>query len=102
MFRKPFTVFVDDNFHYMDQEHRYRHGAFATWDKAVAACQKLIDAELRDFLEQGIEPEALSATWALYGSDPFIVATDDGTAGPARRFSARDYVAKCVQKMAGE
>ena len=85
MNKKRYTVMVDDNFHYMDEEHRYEYREFSTYEKAVAACKKIVDEELRDMLKQGIELEKLSATWSLYGSDPYIV-------GGSSRFSARDYV----------
>lgn len=85
MRKKPYTVMVDDNFHYMDEEHRTKHGAYATFEKAVTACKKIVDEDLRDMLKQGVTPEDLSSTWSMYGSDPYIV-------GGSRRFSARDYV----------
>lgn len=81
---------VDDNFHYMDEESRYKHGEFSTYEKAVAACKKIVDEDLRDMLKQGVKPEELSPTWSLYGSDPYIV-------GGSRRFSARDYVTEKIQ-----
>ena len=89
---KRYTVMVDDNFHYMDEEHRYKYGEFSTYEKAVAACKKVVDEELRDMLKQGVRLEALSATWSLYGSDPFVV-------GGSRRFSARDYVTEKTQEL---
>jgi hypothetical protein len=92
MIEKPYTVMVDDNFHYMDEGHRSKHGRFSTYEEAAAACKRIVDEELRDMLKQGIKLEALSATWSMYGSDPFIV-------GGSRRFSARDYVTEKVQEL---
>lgn len=85
-----YTVMVDDNFHYMDEDHRYKYGEFSTYEEAVAACKKIVDEDLRDMLTQGVKPEELSATWALYGSDPYVV-------GGSSRFSARDYVTEKTQ-----
>ena len=90
MNKKRYTVMIDDNFHYMDEEHRYKYGAFSTYEKAVAACKKIVDEELRDMLKQGVRPEKLSSTWSLYGSDPYII-------GGSSRFSARDYVTEKTQ-----
>ncbi len=92
MNKKRYTVMVDDNFHYMDEEDRYKHGKFSTFEKAVKACKKIVDEELRDYLDQGIKPEDLSSTWSLYGSDPYIV-------GGSRWFSARDYVTEKTQEL---
>jgi len=90
MNKKRYTVMIDDNFHYMDEDHRYKCGEFSTYEKAVAACKKIVDEELRDMLKQGVRPEELSSTWSLYGSDPYII-------GGSSRFSARDYVTEKTQ-----
>jgi hypothetical protein len=92
MKKKRYTVMLDDNFHYMDEEHRYKYGEFSTCEKAVAACKKIVDEDLRDMLKQGVKLEELSATWSLYGSDPYIV-------GGSSRFSARDYVTEKTQEL---
>ena len=80
---------IDDNFHYMDEGHRYKHGEFSTYNEAVNACKKIVDEELADMLKQGTDPEKLSSTWSMFGSDPFIMedVKED-------RFSARNYVAE--------
>lgn len=92
MNKKRYTVVIDDNFHYMDEEHRHKYGRFSTYEKAVAACKKIVDEELRDMLKQGVKHEELSSTWSLYGSDPYIV-------GGSSRFSARDYVTEKIQDL---
>ena len=40
---KPYTVFVDDNFHYMDESERYKLGEFADCASAMAACKQIVD-----------------------------------------------------------
>ena len=40
---KTYTVFVDDNFHYMDESERYKLGEFADCASAVAACKQIVD-----------------------------------------------------------
>lgn len=44
-----YKVFVDDNFHYMDKEHRYFLGEFDTAEAAIAACQKVVNECLEEF-----------------------------------------------------
>ena len=46
MNEQRYTVMVDDNFHYMDEEHRYEIGTFASYEAAVEACKKIVDEEL--------------------------------------------------------
>jgi hypothetical protein len=40
---KRYTVFIDDNFHYMDESERYKHGEFDDCESAVAACKRIVD-----------------------------------------------------------
>ena len=40
---KTYTVFVDDNFHYMDESERYKLGEFPDCASAVAACKQIVD-----------------------------------------------------------
>jgi hypothetical protein len=39
-------VRVDDNFHYGDEDERYRYGGYDDYDEAVAACRKIVDEYL--------------------------------------------------------
>ena len=81
-----YTVFVDDNFHYMDENERYKLGEFGTCAAAVAACKKIVDA----FITQNRgKCDDLLATYLLFGDDPFIMTGD-----PDCRFSAREYARK--------
>lgn len=83
---------IDDNFHYMDEDHRYKHGEFSTYNEAVNACKKIVDEELADMLKQGTDPKKLSSTWSMFGEDPFII-DDSGM------FSSRDYVTEKTKEM---
>ena len=44
---RPYAVFVDDNFHYMNEDERYKDGNYATLEEAISKCQRIVD----DFLE---------------------------------------------------
>jgi len=82
---------IDDNFHYMDEDHRHKHGEFSTYEEAVKACERIINEELEDMRKQGVEEEKLSSTWSMFGSDPFILGdTKNGY------FSGRRYINKLV------
>ncbi len=87
-----YTVYVDDNFHYMDESERYKIGEFNNCDAAIAACKRIVD----EFLQQNRgKCEDLIATYVMFGEDPFI-RTDD----PNCKFSARDYARERVRLMA--
>ena len=76
-------VFVDDHFHYQDEEHRYEHGEFDNPDEAVAVCKQIVDGCLEHMLKPGMTAEALFELYAMFGEDPFVV--------PDNAFSAWDY-----------
>lgn len=91
----PFTVLVDDNFHYMDESERYSLGDFATLEVAIEAARKVVDEYLLSAFEPGMTCDALLTTYLSFGEDPFIIATDPARTGVL--FSARDYArSRCV------
>lgn len=84
-----YSVYVDDNYHFTDEEARYKLADFATLDEAIAACKRMVD----QFLKVEVSLDATAAEryeqYTGFGPDPFIV-TDDPSAGhPA--FSAWSY-----------
>ena len=86
-----YTVFVDDNFHYMDEDERYTLGVFATVEEAIAACRSIVDRCLNH--EPGMTAEAMFKKYAMFGEDPFI---------PGVEFSAWTYAKeRCAELAAG-
>jgi hypothetical protein len=71
-----YKVLIDDNFHFMDKEHRYEHGVFGTADEAVAACKRIVDNELTYMLKPGMTADALYDQWVMFGEDPFVMPVD--------------------------
>jgi len=84
-----YKVFVDDNFHYMDDSHRYKLGEYDTLEKAIAACKKIVNEFLYENYKPGMTDDELSAAYGLYGEDPYIVGAEEKVP-----FSARDYASK--------
>jgi hypothetical protein len=86
-----YTVLVDENSHYLDESERYMHGTFATYDDAVAACQRIVDEFLALQYRPGMTADDLYRLYTLFGEDPFI--RSDGPDADARLsiFSAREY-----------
>ena len=95
---KPYTVKVDDNYHYLDEGERYTHGSFATAEEAVTAARKIVDDYLARTHTPGMTSTALYSSYKSFGEDPFIVAP-----GKRIEFSAWDYAeARCAEICAGE
>ena len=87
-----YTVFVDDNFHYMDPDERYTLGVFATYEEAVAACRRIVDNDLEDWAKRDITAKELFNLYVMFGDDPFIK--------PDGGFSGRDYARERSQALA--
>jgi len=90
-----YKVFVDDNFHYMDEDDRYLLGEFETFDAAVAACQRVVNEFLEQTYKAGMSAEELYKSYVDFGQDPFIVGGDS-------RFSAWDYAKEQSARLANE
>ena len=71
-----YRVFVDDNFHYMDEEERYEYGVFPTAEEAIAACKRIVDEDLNERNKPGVTAEQLYDLYVHFCSDPFIVPVD--------------------------
>lgn len=67
-----FTVFVDDNFHYTDENERLKHGEFSTFEEAVVACKAVVNKCLLHGYAKGMTADELISQYVLYGEDPWI------------------------------
>jgi hypothetical protein len=81
-----FTVYVADNFHFMDDDETYTHGVFATWAEALTAARQIVDDSLSHHHRPGMTAEELYDTYTSFGDDPVIRPAPDG-----EKFSAWDY-----------
>ena len=82
-----YSVMIDDNFHYMDEQHRLHFGMFSTAEEAVAACRKIVDDWLESHKKSGMTAEDLYEHYVAFGEDPFVAPTDDATAVDKTRWS---------------
>ena len=90
-----YSVFVDDNFHYMDESERYKLGDFATLEEAIAACKRMVDEFLKDEVSPDLSAAERCAQYTGFGPDPFIVTDDPAVEAPA--FSAWNYAKERCQ-----
>lgn len=94
---RTYEVLVDDNYHYMDEDERYSAGVFPTYDEALARARRIVDESLLELLEPGATVADLMKNYLLFGVDPWIKPTPEGT----DRFSARDYARQRALEIAG-
>jgi len=86
---KKYEVFVDDNFHFMDESERYKLGDFKTCEEAIAVCMKIVDEFLETGYKKGMSFKELYEGYTGFGEDPFIISGDKTCF-----FSAWDYAKK--------
>ena len=91
---EPYTVYVDDNFHYMDEDARYKYGAYESLEEAVQVCKAIVDACLTRGYEPGVSARKLYEGYVASGDDPFIV-------GPGAKFSAWTYARQRCEALCG-
>lgn len=93
-----YTVFVDDNFHYMDEEERYRLAEYTTCAEAVEACKNIVDQFLEQSLQPGMTADELYRQYVQFGEDPFIHTMDSSCT-----FSAWQYArSRCDELLNGK
>ncbi len=87
-----FEVFVDDNYHYMDEESRYRAGFFASYEEALAVAKAIVDEFLERCHRPGMTSKELYQGYVGFGEDPFIIPSG------ATPFSAWEYArTRCME-----
>ncbi len=93
---KAYRVFIDDNFHYMDEEYRTFYGKFDTCEEATRVCMYFVNESLRDLYQPGMTAEALFQRYRDFGEDPFIRSSDQPC-----RFSAWTYAKERCAEICG-
>ena len=103
---RPWTVYIDDNFHYMDEDSRLTHGRYATFEEAVAVCMKITRTSVA-------EHAGTEGGYSMFGDDPWVAprpSAEEVAALLARHpdwpaeafergfFSARDYASILQRK----
>ena len=81
-----YTLFCDDNFHFMDEAERDVVGDFESAEAAIAAAKQIVDRDLLDAHKPGMSADELYDHYTSFGSDPFIRSDDRSC-----EFSAWDY-----------
>jgi hypothetical protein len=82
-----YEVFVDDNFHYMDEEARHLAGRYFDYETALAVAIGIVNRSVSASFTPGMSAEELEGNYRHFGEDPFIIPTPEGM----ERFSAWTY-----------
>lgn len=92
-----YTVYVDDNYHYMDESERRKHGKYKTYKRGVKVAKKLVDRYLASAYWPWMSEEKLLRSYTGFGPDPFVVP-DDGDPS----FSAFTYAKERCRIICGK
>jgi hypothetical protein len=91
-----YTVYVDDNFHYMDESKRYKLGEYEKAEDAVKAAQRIVDEFLVSNYQIGMTADDLYLNYLSFGKEPFIVPASEEPP-----FSAWDYAKRQSVRICG-
>ena len=83
---KKYIVYVDDNYHFMDEGERYMGGAFDECESAKKHCMEIVNASLMKGYRPGIDWRDLLSAYKGFGEDPWVSSSDEDC-----QFSAWDY-----------
>jgi hypothetical protein len=94
---KPtFTVQVDDNFHFMDEDERWTAGTYGSLREALDKCLQMVGQDLLQGYRANMTATDLYESYTMMGEDPFI-------AGPIKTvFSAWNYAQELATFLAGK
>jgi len=67
-----FTVYVDDNFHFVDEDERTVCGRFDHYSDAVGRCRAIVDQFLEENWKPAMSPGELYMMYESFGDDPWI------------------------------
>jgi len=82
---KKYTVYIDNNFHFMDISYRIKYAQYDTIEEAIEACKSITKSSLLEFFESGISTEELVLKYQTFGDDPWVSGLDNNP------FSAWEY-----------
>ena len=96
---KKYKIYIDDNYHYMDESERHVAGSYSSLEEAVERCKEITVKSLQDLYEKGITPEKLSAQWAMFGEDPFVFGGEGSVPFSARKFVTAELCSDVIESI---
>ena len=93
-----YVVWVDDNYHFMDEDERYCAGKFSTFEAALEKATSIVEESLKHCWEPGMTTGELEGRYKMFGDDPWVMPIPEGI----ERFSAWGYAAREVNRIVKE
>lgn len=95
--KQKYQIFIDDNFHYMDEDYRRFHGEYNTLEEAIGFCRNIVDKYIGGMDYQNSSFDQLWEQYTAFGDDPWISGPVEGVP-----FSAWDYARGELRELAGK
>ena len=70
-----YTVYVNENAHYIDDDERRKIGEFEDREAAIACCKTIVDRSLAECDASGTADE-MFRQYTSFGEDPWISSAD--------------------------
>jgi hypothetical protein len=93
----PYLLFIDDNFHYQDEEERIGPIPFERAEDALGKAREIVDDFLNSGYKPGMTADELYSSYTSFGDDPFIRC--EGV--EKIEFSAWDYARERCKQICG-
>lgn len=97
MAKGKYKVYMDDNFHFMDESERYCAGTFDTAKGAINACKRIVEQSLNESLQNAKTADELARSYKMFGEDPWISCREKDI-----EFNAWDYATKRSKEIFAE
>jgi hypothetical protein len=94
MSQNKYIVMVDDNFHFMDEDERYKQGEYNSYGEAAFVCKKIVDEFLYHAVQKGEKAEKLYGCYTMFGEDPYIISPDGDQIPGTLQFGAWEWAEK--------
>jgi hypothetical protein len=91
---KKYIVYVDDNYHFMDEDERYVSGEFDDCESAKKHCMGIVNTSLMKGYRRGMDWNELLKSYKAFGEDPWVSSLDADC-----QFSAWDYAEQRCQEI---
>lgn len=92
-----FSIYVADNYHYMDESETYVKDGYATWDAALDEARRIVIRSVREVYEPGMTADVLYERYVMFGEDPAVVPMPTG-----KHFSAWDFARERCEALTGQ
>lgn len=84
----------------MDEDERWKLGAYATLEESISACKQMVEACLVECYQPGMDSEALYCQYVMFEDNPFILGHGEPGQLSAENYANAFASAMCPKRLA--